>query len=99
LASSSETSGVSLEQRAVYRILVQGVVPEKFADRLGGLRLQVGPGFHGGSATTLTGRLTDQAQLIGVLNALYEMHLPILCLELLEVECPAQVARGTRGCR
>jgi hypothetical protein len=30
--------------------------------------------------------LRDQAQLIGVLNALYEMRVPILSLELLEVE-------------
>jgi hypothetical protein len=26
----------------------------------------------------LTGRLKDQAQLAGVLNSLYELHLPIL---------------------
>ena len=86
MASSSGKKGVSLGQAAVYRIVVQGSLAEKSADRLGGLRLQVGPGVHGGSATTLTGRLRDQSQLLGVLNGLYEMHLPILYLELLEFE-------------
>lgn len=83
---SSGTHGVSLAQTAVYRIVVQGSLAEEFADRLAGLSLQVGPGVHGGAATTLTGRLRDQAQLIGVLNTLYEMRVPILSLELLEVE-------------
>ena len=78
--------GVSLGQPAVYRIVVQGVLPAEYADRLGGLRLRVGPGTSGGSATTLTGRLRDQSQLLGVLNGLYEMHLPILSIELLEAE-------------
>ena len=86
MTSSSGKEGVSLGQAAVYRIVVQGALAEEFADRLGGLRLQVGPGAQGGSATTLTGRLRDQSQLLGVLNTLYEMHLPILCIELLEVE-------------
>jgi hypothetical protein len=36
------------------------------------------------SVTTLTGRLRDQAELSGVLNTLYELHLPILKVEMLE---------------
>jgi hypothetical protein len=33
--------------------------------------------------TTLAGRLIDQAELSGVLNTLYELHLPILSVECL----------------
>jgi hypothetical protein len=33
--------------------------------------------------TTLTGRLKDQAELSGVLNGLYELHLPILSVKIL----------------
>jgi hypothetical protein len=33
--------------------------------------------------TTLVGKLRDQAQLSGVLNTLYELHLPILLVECL----------------
>lgn len=31
--------------------------------------------------TTLVGRVRDQAALAGILNSLYEMHLPILSVE------------------
>jgi len=78
--------GVTLGQPAVYRIVVQGVLPAEYADRLGGLRVEASGGRHGGQATTLTGHLRDQSQLLGVLNGLYEMHLPILSIELLEAE-------------
>jgi len=77
--------GISLGQPAVYRIVVQGALPAKYADRLGGLRVEASGGRHGGQATTLTGHLRDQSQLLGVLNGLYEMHLPILSIELIEL--------------
>ena len=35
------------------------------------------------SVTTLLGELSDQAALAGVLNTLYELHLPVLSLERL----------------
>lgn len=34
--------------------------------------------------TTLVGQLRDQAALFGVLNSLYELHLPILSVEYQE---------------
>jgi hypothetical protein len=33
-------------------------------------------GVDQSTVTTLTGRLRDQAELAGVLNSLYELHLP-----------------------
>ena len=33
---------------------------------------------------TLVGRLQDQAELAGVLNTLYELHLPLLSVEYLD---------------
>ena len=36
------------------------------------------------SLTTLSGSLVDQAALYGVLNALYDMHLPLLSVECVE---------------
>jgi hypothetical protein len=36
------------------------------------------------TVTTLIGRVRDQAELSGVLNTLYELHLPILSVENLE---------------
>jgi hypothetical protein len=37
----------------------------------------------GSDTTILIGRLRDQAELSGVLNTLYDMHLPILSVDLL----------------
>jgi hypothetical protein len=38
------------------------------------------------TVTTLSGRVRDQAELTGVLNTLYELHLPILSVEILSCE-------------
>jgi len=40
----------------------------------------------GGVETVLSGRLADQAALIGVFNTLYELHLPVLSVECLREE-------------
>ena len=53
---------------------MQGVVPESWTDRLGGMGIvSVSSG-----ATTLEGWLPDQAALNGVLDTLYQLHLPLL---------------------
>jgi hypothetical protein len=36
--------------------------------------------------TILVGHLIDQASLAGVLNALYELHLPLLSVECLDAQ-------------
>jgi hypothetical protein len=53
---------------------VRGVVPESWIDRLGGLETV----SLTSAATTLEGRLPDQAALNGVLETLYMLHLPLL---------------------
>jgi hypothetical protein len=69
---------------ATYRIVVQGTVNERWIDRLGGMDVST---FHpeGGSPRTiLTGRICDQADLNGVLETLYGLHLSILKVEKIE---------------
>ena len=64
----------------MYRITVEGEVPEGFLDRLGGLKIvESSP-----ASTTLEGRLPDQAAVMGTLDALYGLHLPlveVVCIE------------------
>jgi hypothetical protein len=38
------------------------------------------------TVTTLVGRLRDQAELSGVLNSLYDLHQPILKVEVVNAE-------------
>jgi hypothetical protein len=41
-------------------------------------------GSDGQEETVLVGRLHDQAALAGILNSLYELHLPVLSAECLD---------------
>jgi len=68
---------------ATYRIEVEGVLDEIWADSLAGMRISSRKRADQSTVTTLTGRLKDQAMLSGVLNGLYELHLPILSVKIL----------------
>ena len=67
-----------------YRTRVLGSLDESWSERLGGLRItacsQKDPE---GSVTELCGKMHDQAELAGLLNTLYELHLTLLSVEIL----------------
>ena len=63
-----------MDMPAIYRITVEGVVPETWLDRLGGIQIVA----TDPATTTLEGWLPDQAALKGVLDSLYSLHLPLL---------------------
>ncbi len=70
---------------ATYRIGVQGILDESWSDRLGGMTIMVNSEpVNEAPATTLFGHLRDQVDLIGVLNTLYDLHLPLLSVEYLD---------------
>ena len=68
---------------ATYRIEVEGVLDEIWADSLAGMRISSRKRPDQSTVTTLTGLLRDQAELSGVLNGLYGLHLPILSVKIL----------------
>ena len=70
---------------AEYKISVVGFLDENMSDRLGGLTiLNTGPEQNlAAPIVTLTGKISDQAALFGVLNALYNMRFPLLSVEYL----------------
>ena len=79
-------SNLSVVSPAKYKISVVGILEESFSDRLCGLTIRnTQPDQNAGSkpVTTLTGQLADQAALFGVLNALYNMRMPLLAVEYL----------------
>jgi hypothetical protein len=64
---------------ASYVIRVAGCLGADRSDYLQGLRITAALGDPaGGSVTELRGVLRDQAALLGVLNALYDLGLPLL---------------------
>lgn len=82
------TMRLSVDSPAKYQISVVGVLDESFSDRLWGLSIcNTEPKQNTGKpVAVLTGQLTDQAALFGVLNALYNMRMPLLSVEWLDDE-------------
>lgn len=70
---------------AMYEICIRGYLDESWSDRLGGMTILPAEDEPGVNRTILSGELPDQAALFGVLNALYDMRLPVLSVECLEV--------------
>lgn len=64
-----------------YRICVLGSLDERWSERLGGLRITTSSLKDQGSITALVGQIRDQAELSGVLNTLYDLHMTLLSVE------------------
>ena len=77
-------NGLKPETPAIYRIRVQGLLDASWSDRLGGMAISRTTTGSRAPVTILVGHLTDQAALSGVLNALYNLHLPLLSVENLD---------------
>jgi hypothetical protein len=66
-----------------YRIRAHGFLDKSWSERLGGLRIATNSLKGQGSVTELVGQVRDQAELAGVLNTLYELHLALLSVDYL----------------
>ena len=84
MVSTTSWKELKLETPATYRIRVQGNLDKNWADRLGGMAITVDSASDKPSETLLVGHLPDQAALSGILNTLYELHLPLLSVENLD---------------
>jgi hypothetical protein len=84
MAASNLKGNIKFEKPGKYRIVVQGRIDQSWSDRLGGMHITTRKGEEDAPKTTLPGHLRDQAQLSGVLNSLYDLHMSILVVECLE---------------
>lgn len=87
MTCSDKNSRPTMSAPADYRIVVQGSLGEAHSRRLGGLNVSVLYDDSGEPATILLGRLRDQAALMGLLNNLYDLHMPIVLIENLNRKC------------
>ncbi len=74
----------AMDGPAIYRICVRGPLGAEWSSRLGGMDITPSSGADGETRTVLVGRLADQSALSGLLNGLYELHLPVISVECLE---------------
>ena len=75
----------SMEYPARYRIRVRGRLDSKWSDRLAGMTVTTKGGRDISETTTLEGQLLDQAALTGVLNSLYDLKLPLISVECMDL--------------
>ena len=72
----------TFDRSGTYRIRVLGFLDESFSERLGGLHIsQCSLKDQEGAVTELVGQVCDQAELAGLLNNLYELHLTLWSVE------------------
>ena len=69
-----------------YRIHVKGYLDESWAERLNDLSIKNQSSHTGAPIAELSGKVLDQAQLLAVLSNIYEMHLPLLSVEVMDDE-------------
>lgn len=74
---------LKFEASAPYRIRVQGHLDDSWSNRLGGMVITRAFTSNQQPMTILIGTMNDQAALSGVMSALYNEHLPVLSVELL----------------
>jgi hypothetical protein len=69
---------ISFDRPATYQIKVQGRIDPNWSDRMAGMQIRIAQEQANPPITKLEGEVSDQAALLGVLNSLYELHLPII---------------------
>jgi hypothetical protein len=77
---------INMSTPAIYRIRVRGKLDANLAKRLDGLNLSEVSDADEMPISVLVGRMIDQAALSGLLNSLYELHLPLLSVDCLDVD-------------
>ena len=83
MPKAENRKGSAFARPGNYRIRVQGYLNESWSERLAGLAITSGKRGDQKPVTVLFGQVRDQAELAGVLNTLYELHLTLLSVEYL----------------
>ena len=79
-------SRLHLNTPATYRISVQGAIDRKWSEYLDDMAISLRQVADETPTTVLTGRLVDQAALMGVLNNVYDLGYPLLSVARVDQE-------------
>jgi hypothetical protein len=75
---------ISMFEPATYRIGILGTLDKQWSDYYGGMTIEHESVLNQYPMTILTGSLSDQSALVGVINSLYNIGCPILLVECVE---------------
>lgn len=81
-----KVSKLKVHESATYRIHVQGALDQSWFDYCAcmAIHTEIGPDEH--AVTTLIGQVQDQSALLGVLNRLGDMGLPLLMVQYIPTQ-------------
>jgi len=75
----------AFDRPGAYRIRALGLLDEIHSEKLGGLRItECRLKDKEEPVTELVGKVRDQAELAGILNSIYELHLTLVSVEMLQ---------------
>ena len=86
MQSESTEKSSDFSAPATYIIQVEGFLDEVWAERLAGMKLRTIKRENLPPVTTLKGRLTDQAELLGVLNSLYNLGITLTNVKRINIQ-------------
>jgi hypothetical protein len=78
--------GAGMFEPATYRISILGTLDKNGSEYCSGMTIEHDIVLNQYPVTILTGRLADQAALIGILNSLYDLGCPLLAVECVEAQ-------------
>ena len=73
-----------MASRAIYQITVKGKLAEGWSEWFNGSTISLEHGLEGKLHTILTCHVKDQAELLGILNRLNSLNLPLLEIVFIE---------------
>lgn len=74
-------SKLTFHKPGTYQICVQGVLSKNWRDYVQGMEIKIEQIGDDEPVTILTGELVDQAAVLGVLNVLYNLRLPLISVD------------------
>jgi len=94
----AETSDpLTMSRPAEYRICVQGAIERSWSELFDGMRVSYRHVATPNALTVLTGDVLDQAALMGLLNRLYGLGLPLVSVQLLHSQRKRGVKRDAKN--
>ena len=74
---------LSFKQPAIYQISVSGNLDKSWSSRLANMQISLEKNLEDKNIYLLIGKLKDQAELNGILNTLYDLHLTLMSIKII----------------
>jgi len=87
MMATSSAGRHTFDEPATYRIQIEGALEPAWSARLEGMEIAVTLPAEGPPVTTLTGYLSDQAALVGILDQLYTWQFPVISVLRIRANC------------